>query len=807
MLNRNKVISGIPDAAIVMIAVPNKIAGAIIEVVDTSVIDQNMSYRSGAGGIGFDLIQKMAKIRPDMPDDLKQKSLERYMDDCLMFELSRSGTTLSVGSLKANDDFIGIMTQAENPAVYTVIYDAASPTGFATTCSDAWSGSGGLKAYFSSDASYEAQRKAMCEQAGINPNDVNSYQSCKNLMDSHIALAASKTNPMPSIQYIRQAHFAQTLSNVLNESSIDKAAMALANQNMMSQGITTTIVANEYMPIIRGVVLAFSIVLLPVFSLFMVTGVFTKVIGQMTGLFVFLMFWEIMDAVGHVILIEIANGYFAEVAMSKTGYDSIMLAPSAAGKALGLFGSIRMMCVPLAATFASLAGFSSGALMSQAVGNMTSSVSAGASQGAQAATAAGAGEVQGKLESNMINTTVANARPDFMERTGAGAAHKQTQIASGNEMSKNMAGHEDVAATNARQELKTHQAQNEVAQDAGYQDRAQANAEASAGNLGDTLGAKEGEKAAWGKLGLNSEFEIAKFKKSGGIVTKDMAKSAKKNGMKGIVSGMKLDSMAVGENGEAMAKGSMAVTKDNVDEARELMRANGGDLAADAVHEGQMMNFDMNAKTGKGELDATQASRSKDGDTSSDVKSKKLIRQDTKEIDNSRTYKGGLHTDGDTVMQQALNGDKNLTHALYDREGNLDQAAMQSQADAATGKVQQMMSEHTNFSAGMKAELGLNLLGTGAGGFSEKSVSEQQNMIRSALRKKQDQLVQHNTKDGKFDKESFNQDYKDMIKKLFQEKDEANTNAQGPIESMAAFHEKGEGPGAIAKDGINKNQE
>ncbi len=778
VLNKSMEISGIPELAVVFLGVTNSIERSIIEIVDTSVLDQAMSYRSGAGGIGFDLIKKIAEIKPGMSDGLREQSLEGYMSNCLLFELQRPGTTLTINNIAKNNDFIGILDQAADPIVPTVVYDAANPTGLAMSCAEAWTGVGGIKNYYASPGTFEEYRKSICKQAGIDPDDISSYASCKSIIDGHIKLAASQGNPMPSIDYIRQAHLAASLNNALNSSSTDKAAMALANQNMMMQGMTTFMVANEYMPVIRGIVIAFSIILLPIFALFLVTPVYGKVLNQMMGLFVFVMFWGIMDAVTHVLTINMAIDYFAEVAMNQTGYDGMMLTPSAAGKALGLFGTMRMLGVTLAATFASIAGFSSGALMAGAVGQMTGSITAGASQGAQAASIEGKGKKLTELEQSFGSVSVANASPDFLRRGRANAAQKQTGIAYGAAQAENMAGHEEAAAMDAQQKLATHDAQNRVAHEMGFSDRAAANADMSAGQIGTTLGSQEGEVAAWSKVGLSSQAQIAKFKASGSVVTAKMAQAAKKNGLQGIKSGMKLDSLAVGEKGQVMAKGSMALTAATLAGAKELMRTNKGETAAADLHEGQMMDFNINANSGEGVLDATQASRSKTGDTQSDVRSSKFMR--TSEVDTSRTQKAGSHIDAESLAYMARTGDKALTDNLYDAHGNLDQAAMKGQAMVAANAIQQVVSKQMSESGGAKGEAGLSTTNTllgkaginvGASTYSNKSVTEQKNMIYGALLKKQEAIFEAYKNGNLPNRDAFDHAYANMMKKALNNAD------------------------------------
>src|SRR3989339_648682 len=382
VLNKTREFSGIPDIVVGFLGATNLVERAIIEIIDTTIIDPNLQYRNGAGGIGFDLLNNAISGSNSAPSTLTQLTLDKYVSECLMFEVSRPGATISPDDVVKNDDWIPVLNEAANPAVYTVVYSQANKEGLSATCAEAWPG---IKADLQNPNTYEDIRKNACKKAGINANDAAEYQKCKSIMESHIQMVGQRANTMPSIDFLRQAHMANTVNGYLMQGG-DAAAMAMANRNLMTSGLSTMLVANEYMPIIRGVITAMSIAMIPMVFLLFPTSVVGKAVQLLLGFFVFLMFWSILDALTHAVIMNHAINYFSEIAANNTGYAAIINMPSASGKALGAFAVVRTISVSFATMFAGIVGLSSGSVMAGMIGQMQAPVSQGAAAAAQTAT-------------------------------------------------------------------------------------------------------------------------------------------------------------------------------------------------------------------------------------------------------------------------------------------------------------------------------------------------------------------------------------------------------------------------------------
>ena len=133
-LNKTQTIGGVPDAVVFVAGVLNKVERAIVNICDTAA-GPNASYSSSAGGIGFGLLQNMSKAQ----DVYATMSMENYMEKCVMFEVVRPGGTIGFADLTGNNtNFLNTLANAQNPAVFTVYYDATNTGGSPMSCTDAW---------------------------------------------------------------------------------------------------------------------------------------------------------------------------------------------------------------------------------------------------------------------------------------------------------------------------------------------------------------------------------------------------------------------------------------------------------------------------------------------------------------------------------------------------------------------------------------------------------------------------------------------------------------------------------------------
>jgi conjugal transfer mating pair stabilization protein TraG len=94
VLNRFQIVQGVPDGIVALAGVTNLIERSIIEIIDLVNAPNSPNYKESAGGIGFDLLMSATggDISGKTPDAYMTASLDRYIRDCVTFEIQRPGS-------------------------------------------------------------------------------------------------------------------------------------------------------------------------------------------------------------------------------------------------------------------------------------------------------------------------------------------------------------------------------------------------------------------------------------------------------------------------------------------------------------------------------------------------------------------------------------------------------------------------------------------------------------------------------------------------------------------------------------------
>ena len=156
--NRNQAVGGIPDGIVFIAGAMNEIEQFVVNTIYTTSTDP-MSYQNMAGGRAFNLMYDMAQAGGIPMDADIAASLKQYTNDCVLFELQRPGTTLTVNGLATSTDFTTQFALAASPAVYTVEY----PGDTTASCKDAWNV---LLSKLTNAATFTNAVNAACANAG-----------------------------------------------------------------------------------------------------------------------------------------------------------------------------------------------------------------------------------------------------------------------------------------------------------------------------------------------------------------------------------------------------------------------------------------------------------------------------------------------------------------------------------------------------------------------------------------------------------------------------------------------------------------
>jgi len=773
VLNKNRVFDQLPQAIVLTMGSINSVERGMMDIFQTTT-NPAAPYLLGAGGIGFDLLGKISGGEfLSIGDKLKQSSLSNYMSDCLLFEMSRTGTPIDVNMIHTTDNWISVLDQSVNPAVYTLMFTTANPEGIQMTCTDAWSGTGGLRTYFSNPANLETIRKNVCADAGLNADNAQEYLACQNIIDEHMKIAASNnTTPMASMDYIRQSYMARSLDQALSNGA-NSAAMAYANRNLMTQGMSTAMIAHQYMPVIRGVLTSIVILLLPILVLLLPTASFSKVMNLIVGFFVFLASWGVVDSAMHSHAITMAMGFFRQVSMHHTGYAAIMLTPDASAQALGAIGMMQTASITLATVIAGVFGFGGGAVIASLSGQVMSPVSQGASQAASVSTPEGRSRARSELESAWTSETVANVRPELASRSMAGnqleglagseakldhgavtqeqaaenvrrsqAEHQATKEGFGRAGKDFVGGSAELAGNRAEQEAKQHSADSKLAQQNGFRTAAGFNVSQQTHEKESMTGRQQADDMMSDKLNMGQQ-QYSKWKASGSVLNAQQAETLQNDGYNWANAGMSMQDVKLDEKGDIRTGHvSDQITGSNLKDYQDLYYNQEyndamGKLGPNATPQqqmeaeqsaaekssrlvpGMMVSGNIGAD-GQGEWEFAKGAKAHETYTSSQTDSLKNIKQ-REDIDQT-TISKGLNAD---VSQAALSGDGEtlgkMVAATHNSDGSINKGAQAALVDNLVDNIEKRygVSQGSSKSIGgelygqAEASAGLSLLGNG----------------------------------------------------------------------------------------------
>lgn len=375
-LNRFQTIGGIPDAVVFTAGVLNKIERGLVEIIDTASAPDS-EYSRGAGGIGFKTLESVRNSY--IKDNHLRTSLIRYTKDCVTFELMRPGTTLSLDTLR-NDttDFLTELGKAVHPSIYTVYYDSTEPAGVTKTCTEAWNL---IRPIFQNTTNYAEALRKTCGKASFDSNNALEYNICKDLITSTLRFTTGNT-VVPE-KLIQQRQISEILYTFYYQDDVETAMLMEANRKITSQGVGIGIAMNEWIPIIKAIMTAIAIGMIPFLALFLPTPVVGKALSAMFGFFCFLTIWGITDAVVHTAAMDYAQYAFEEMRQSSLGVYSMAAFPSLSEKMLSMFGIIRSSGIMLASLFTMMLIKFGGHALAMMAGSLSGAVSgAGGAAGA-----------------------------------------------------------------------------------------------------------------------------------------------------------------------------------------------------------------------------------------------------------------------------------------------------------------------------------------------------------------------------------------------------------------------------------------
>lgn len=373
VLNRFQTIGSIPDAIVLAAGSLNKIERGVVDIIDTSAAP-NAAYSQTAGGTGFKALEAIKDSSPK--DNYARTSMIRYIKDCVTFELLRPGTTLSLDNLRnTSTDFLTDLAQAVNPAVFTVYYDSANPAGTALSCTAAWNN---LRPIYANPTNYNESIKKVCSKSYFDPSNATELTTCQNLLSNTVNFTTGSTYTPARI--IQQRQIAEILYNFYYQDDYETSIRMESDRKITSSGLGLGVTMNEWIPIIRAIMTAVAIGIIPFLALFLPTPILGKAVSLLVGFFVFLATWGVTDAVIHGAAMDYAAYSFEDARQSNLGVYALAAFPSDATKILAMFGVIRSAGIMLASLFSMMLIRFGGSALAHLASNLSGLVQGAGSQ-------------------------------------------------------------------------------------------------------------------------------------------------------------------------------------------------------------------------------------------------------------------------------------------------------------------------------------------------------------------------------------------------------------------------------------------
>lgn len=345
--NAYQPVGDVPNLLVLVAGATNMIERALVETIDDNTIDPNAKIEFGAGGHSFDLFLNAVSPRGPMTDTFLDASIKDYVRQC--YPVARVSAAYGVDDdklFRTSEDLPATFAAMAGPATFSTVYSEADKGGTTMSCSDAWAN---ISDRLSEPTVFDGYTRQVCARTGFDIADAQQLARCREQLGEMGEMMLG--HPLTAQALMTHILLGNTVGDVLFEDSPATAARVMANRAVISNGLATLSVANEWMPTIRATVFGIMLFMIPVALLFILTPINLRVASFALGLFVFVALWGVIDAGIYQLTLARAADTLAEMRSNALAANAWLLAPSAAMKALAIFGSFRTAAAGLAGAF------------------------------------------------------------------------------------------------------------------------------------------------------------------------------------------------------------------------------------------------------------------------------------------------------------------------------------------------------------------------------------------------------------------------------------------------------------------------
>ncbi len=342
--NQNQTISGLPEGLVFVAGTINLVEQFVVQEFDTSAnLPPNtgcgpltqLNYADQGGAIGLSALQN--SLTQTITDSNATQTLVKYVDDCVMFEMGRPGTTLTINTLLdpgcgGATAFLDTIGKAANPANYTLTYLEGNTQGTSVSCAQAFTD---INNYYTNAANTNQAVQSACGS-----NNIADAGQCQSILGAMIggslgiAMDPGTFIAMNSVT----AYTNQTLLNGGTTFASGSLTMVSQAQSGSSGGFTSGVMN----PLMIDSFVAYSFMVFPIIALFIVTPLWRQAITLILSMLVWNALLRALDVVTfHMWVTQYQNALANSLNNSGMGVAAAMQLPQQATKYLGQYSTMR----------------------------------------------------------------------------------------------------------------------------------------------------------------------------------------------------------------------------------------------------------------------------------------------------------------------------------------------------------------------------------------------------------------------------------------------------------------------------------
>ncbi len=417
--NAYQAVGDVPNLIVLVAGVTNLMERALAETIDDNSLDPSAKLEFGAGGHSFDLFLNAVSPRGPMTDSFLDATIKDYVRQC--YPVARVSPAYGVDDdqmFRGTTDLPAAFAAMAGPATFSTVFSSADKGGTTMSCQESWDH---IQSRLNDSTLFEDYSRQVCQSTGYDVADASQLTRCRTRLGQMGEVMMG--TPLTMQAFMSDILLGNSVGEVLFEDSPATAARVMASRAVVSSGLSTMSVANQWMPTIRATVFGIMLFMMPIALLFILTPINLRVASFALGLFVFVAMWGVIDAGIYQLTLGRAMGVLAEMRANHVGANAWMLAPSSAMKALAIFGTFRTAAAGLAGAFVFTVFRFSGNVFSSFTGGAMQAQGQGSAAAAPLMTREGfasALESQASASGTMARRGAASSFGDFGERSTFG---------------------------------------------------------------------------------------------------------------------------------------------------------------------------------------------------------------------------------------------------------------------------------------------------------------------------------------------------------------------------------------------------